>query len=263
MLLRLPMNKVLIIIPAYNEEKTIGRLLERLKEPDIAGVCDVVVLNDSSSDDTVRVVSDMGIRVISYVYHLGYGSGLQLGYRYAYDHGYDYVIQMDADGQHDACNIPEIYRALTVEDENGVRPDLVLGSRFINGWKDYPTSFIKRKAYRLFSRLIRIGTGMKISDPTTGLQGLSRDAFSYYMGYGHFDDRYPDANMIMQMLLLGFKVIEIPAVMHIRESGKSMHSGLKPLMYMLRMSFSIASVWIRIRLFKEKKDITATDQLWD
>ena len=85
------MNKVLIIIPAYNEEKTIGRLLERLKEPDIAGVCDIVVLNDSSSDDTVRVVSDMGIRVISYVYHLGYGSGLQLGYRYAYDHGYEYL----------------------------------------------------------------------------------------------------------------------------------------------------------------------------
>ncbi|MBP1585435.1 MAG: glycosyltransferase family 2 protein [Lachnospiraceae bacterium] len=259
----MPMNKVLIIIPAYNEENNIGKLLERLREPDIAGVSDVVVINDSSQDDTEQVVKDLGVRVITHVYHLGYGSGLQLGYRYAYDHGYEYVIQMDADGQHDPCNIPEIYNALTSEDDHGDKPDLVLGSRFIGGWGDYPTSFLKRKAYRLFSRLIRTFTGRKITDPTTGLQGLSREAFSYYMQYGHFDDKYPDANMIMQMLLLGFRVVEIPAVMHARKSGKSMHSGLKPLMYMIRMSFSIASVWIRIKFFKEKKDISPSEQLWD
>ena len=247
------MNKALIIIPAYNEEKTIGKLLERLKESDISGIADVVVMNDSSKDDTGLVVREMGIGVIDHVYHLGYGSGLQLGYRYAYEHGYEYVIQMDADGQHDACNVPEIYRALTTVGDSGLAPDLVLGSRFMNGWKDYPTSTVKRNAYRLFRLLIRLGTGKRITDPTTGLQGLSREAFSYYMQYGHFDDRYPDANMIMQMLLLGFNVEEIPALMHPRKSGKSMHSGLTPFMYMFRMSASIIAVWIRIRLLKESR----------
>jgi glycosyltransferase involved in cell wall biosynthesis len=247
------MNKVLIIIPAYNEEKTIGKLLERLKEPDISGIADVIVMNDSSKDETGQVVRDMGIDVIDHVYHLGYGSGLQLGYRYAYEHGYEYVIQMDADGQHDACNVKEIYRALTTAGESGALPDLVLGSRFTGGLKTYPASLIKRNAYRLFSLLIRLGTGRKITDPTTGLQGLSRDAYSYYMQYGHFDDKYPDANMIMQMLLLGFNVVEIPAVMHPRKNGKSMHSGFAPFMYMFRMSASIIAVWIRIRLFKESR----------
>ena len=89
-----------------------------------------------------------------------------------------------------------------------------------------------------------------MADPTTGLQGLSYRAFLFYSQYNHFDDKYPDANMIMQMLLLGFNVTEIPAVMHARTEGVSMHSGLKPVIYMFRMVFSIIAVWVRIRVYK-------------
>ena len=105
-------------------------------------------------------------------------------------------------------------------------------------------------AWGLFRFLIKLSTGKKITDPTTGLQGLSHRAFSYYAGYGHFDDKYPDANMIMQMLLLGFQIEEVPALMHPRTAGKSMHSGLKPVVYMLRMMFSMLAVWLRIKLFR-------------
>lgn len=91
--------------------------------------------------------------------------------------------------------------------------------------------------------------GRKIQDPTTGLQGLSRRAFCFYAGFNHFDDKYPDANMIMQMLLLGFCVEEMPAVMHARTEGVSMHSGIKPVIYMFRMLFSIIAVWVRVKLF--------------
>jgi hypothetical protein len=98
--------------------------------------------------------------------------------------------------------------------------------------------------------MIRIGTGKKIQDPTTGLQGLSRRAFGFYSRYNHFDDRYPDANMIMNMLLLGFRVVEVPSVMHSRTEGVSMHSGLKPVVYMFRMVFSIVAVWIRVKILK-------------
>ena len=87
-------------------------------------------------------------------------------------------------------------------------------------------------------------------DPTTGLQGLSKRAIAFYGGYNHFDDKYPDANMIMQMILLGYRVVEIPAVMHARTEGVSMHSGLKPILYMLRMMFSIIAVWVRIKVYK-------------
>ena len=81
-------------------------------------------------------------------------------------------------------------------------------------------------AFVLFRKMLYLATGRKIADPTTGLQGLSRKAVLYYSKYNHFDDKYPDTNMITQMLLLDFKVVEIPAVMHARTSGKSMHSGL-------------------------------------
>ena len=93
-------------------------------------------------------------------------------------------------------------------------------------------------------------TGRHIADPTTGLQGLSREAFLFYSEYNHFDDKYPDANMLMQMLLLGYCVKEIPAVMHTRDTGKSMHSGLRPAWYMLRMLFSMLAVVFRVKILR-------------
>lgn len=244
-----PKKELLIIIPAYNEEKTICSLLERLEQPEISDKADILVMNDASKDNTEKVVKDRGHAVVTHVYNLGYGSGLQVGYKYAAERQYRYVIQMDADGQHDACNVETILHCLKTADENGRYPDIVLGSRFVEGSVVYPVSFVKKIAYVLFRWLIKLGTGRRIMDPTTGLQGLSRRAFCFYAGYNHFDDKYPDANMIMQMLLLGFRVEEIPALMHTRTEGVSMHSGLKPIIYMFRMMFSIIAVWIRMRLF--------------
>ena len=183
-------------------------------------------------------------------FNLGYGSGLQVGYKYALRRGYKYVIQMDADGQHDACNVTTIFNALITADEQGKCPDIVIGSRFMEGSTTFPISTVKKIAISLFRFLIKLGTGKKILDPTSGLQGLSRRAVAFYSGYGRFDDKYPDANMIMQMLMLGFRVTEIPAVMHARTEGVSMHSGLKPIKYMFRMMFSIIAVWIRIKIYK-------------
>lgn len=243
-------KEVLIIIPAYNEGKTIGALMEQLAKPEIAAFADVLVMNDASKDDTVKVVRAYGHEVVSHVYNLGYGSGLQVGYKYACRRDYKYVIQMDADGQHDVSNVMNLYERLKTPDENGNCPDIVLGSRFLPGSVSFPVSFLKKIAFVLFRSIIKLATGKKIMDPTTGLQGLSHRAVSFYAGFGHFDDRYPDANMIMQMLLLGFGVVEIPAVMYARTEGVSMHSGLKPIIYMFRMMFSIIAVWLRIKFYK-------------
>lgn len=243
-------KEVLIIVPAYNEEKNIGAFLEKLEQPEIAEIADVLVMNDASTDKTAQIVRDRNHTVISHVFNLGYGCGLQIGYKYAERKGYRYVIQVDADGQHDACNISTIYQKLKTADENGEYPDIVLGSRFMEGSVSFPVSGVKKFAMAIFKMLIRIGSGKKITDPTTGLQGLSYRAFSYYAGYGHFDDKYPDANMIMQMVLLGFRVAEVPAVMHARTEGVSMHSGLKPIKYMFRMMYSIIAVWVKIRIYK-------------
>ncbi len=240
---------LLIIIPAYNEEKNIGGFLETLNRTKAVAEADVLVINDASTDRTAKIAEDMGCTVVTNIYNLGYGSGLQIGYKYAVKHDYDYVIQMDADGQHDACNADLLFEKLQGSDDAGKRPDIVLGSRFLRESITYPVSLLRKVGGKVFQFLIRLGTGHKITDPTTGLQGLSRRAFTFYAGFNRFDDQYPDANMLMQMLLLGFRVEEVPAVMHPRTEGVSMHSGLKPVLYMFRMTFSIIAVWVRIRLF--------------
>lgn len=241
---------LLIIMPAYNEEKNIVPVLEKLERPEIAEIADVLVMNDASSDSTSWVVKFHGHTLVTHVFNLGYGSALQLGYKYAIRRDYKYVIQMDADGQHDICNIPKLYERLKTADADGRYPDIVLGSRFMKESAAYPVSLVRKVAYAWFRQMIRAFTGRKIADPTTGLQGLSRKAVLYYSKYKHFDDRYPDANMIIQMILLGFRIDEIPAVMHARTEGKSMHAGLKPIVYMFRMTFSILAVVFRVKVLK-------------
>lgn len=243
-------KELLIIMPAYNEEKNITRVLEQLEIPEIMDIADILVMNDASSDATNWIVKEHQHELVTHVFNLGYGSGLQLGYKYAIRRKYSYVIQMDADGQHDVCNIPVIYSKLKQKALDGRCPDLVLGSRFMEGSGQYPVSFVRRFAFMLFRSMIRLAAGEKITDPTTGLQGLSRKAVLYYSKYKHFDDKYPDANMVIQMLLLGFKLEEVPAVMHERDTGVSMHSGIKPVVYMFRMVLSILAVIYRVKVLK-------------
>lgn len=243
-------KEVLVIIPAYNEAANIGKVLDQLEKPEISEIADILVMNDASVDNTNWLVKARGHAVITHVFNLGYGSGIQLGYKYAVRRDYKYVIQMDADGQHDVCNIPVIYDRLRQKDEDGRYPDIVLGSRFMNGSADFSVSIAKKIAFHLFRFMIEVAAGRKIADPTTGLQGLSRKAVLYYSKYNHFDDKYPDTNMIMQMILLKFKVVEVPTVMHPRTAGASMHSGLKPIWYMLRMFFSVLAVVFRYKVLK-------------
>lgn len=258
-------KEVLVIIPAYNEERNIKKVLEDLEQPQIQQFADVLVMNDASADETNWIVkrSKAPHKLVTHVFNLGYGSALQLGYKYAIRRGYRYVIQMDADGQHDVCNIPKIYSALKEADEDGRTPDIVLCSRYMRASSGYKTSLLKRIANRFFCWLLHVTAGQQVTDPTTGLQGLNWEAVLYYSKYNHFDDKYPDANMVLQMILLGYQVREIPAVMHPRVTGKSMHSGLKPIIYMFRMFFSTMAVYVRIHVLKLDAGGKNNDELYE
>lgn len=245
-------HDLLIIIPAYNEEACISEFLEQIEVPEITKIADILVINDGSSDGTGHIVRAHGHALINHVYNMGYGAALLSGYRYAVRRRYKYVIQIDSDGQHDPCNILSIYQRLRESGEDGEGPDIVLGSRFLEGGQSFPISWLKRGTIIAFRKLIRLVTGKTITDPTTGLQGLSIRALLYYSVYSHFDDKYPDTNMLLQMILLGYQVEEIPAVMHPRETGVGMHTGLKPAIYMAHMSFSICAVLLRLLVMKPK-----------
>lgn len=241
---------LLIILPVRNEEKNISKVLELLSQPQIRKIADVLCINDASTDASSQIIDCYPCMQITNVYGLGYGSALQLGYKYAVRNHYRYVIQMDGDGQHDPCNVPLLYKRLQAKDSDGKTPDIVLASRFMEGSSKFRVSMWKRFAFSLFRAMIRAATGRRIADPTTGLQGLNRKAFMYYSKYNNFDFQYPDANMVMQMLLLGFQVDEMPAVMHARTDGKSMHSGLEPVGYMMRMILCVLAVVFRIKVLR-------------
>lgn len=235
-------KEVLIIIPAYNEEASIAKFLSKLLADESHAYADILVINDASTDNTLSIIQDLKIPVISHPYNLGYGTALQTGYKYAVANGYQYVIQIDSDGQHDVCNIKRIYEVLTSKEN----PDLVIGSRFLKGSQSFPISLTKKIAIAFFCMVIRLTSRQVITDPTSGLQGLSRNVFAYYARFGNFDNSYPDANMLVQMTLLGYTVQECPAIMHRREAGKSMHFGIiEPILYMFIMVFSTLNVFIR------------------
>lgn len=249
-------KELLVIMPAHNEEQNIRKVLEQLEKQKVLQIADILVIDDASSDATSQAAKEHECVLISNIFWMGYGSSLQLGYRYAVKEQYKYVIQMDADGQHDVCNIPLLYRKLRERDADGRTPDIVLGSRFMERNSEFQMISLKRVAYAWFRLIIRALTGRKIADPTTGLQGLSRNAFFYYSEEGHFDDRYPDANMIIQMLLLNFRVVQLPAVMHARTEGQSMHRGMKEAWYMCRMLFDIPAIVFRIKGLKADAEVS-------
>lgn len=247
------MNKLLVVVPAFNEEKNLDNLFVKLCKPEIRSFADILVINDASSDQTGVIASSYDVFLITHVFNLGYGSALQVGYKYAVKHNYEYVIQLDADGQHCVDNIAHIYQCLSIPDSEGNIPDIVIGSRFLEGSKSFNISFIKKLSIAWFSWLIKRVTGKVIKDPTSGLQGLNRRAFKYYSEFGNFDFYYPDANMIIQMLLLGYNIKETKSTMYQRTEGISMHSGLmKQLVYMMIMPLSIWNVVIRVKKGMQK-----------
>ena len=242
-------KQLLIMIPAYNEAESIGVVLNKMHEAGINEIGDILVINDGSQDNTEEVVREFKVTIINQVSNMGYGSALQVGYKYAERKGYEYVIQIDADGQHDICNIKMIFDCLINKEHRFTEtPDIIIGSRFLSDSGTMKVSKIKQFAITFFRLVIKIFTKNNITDPTSGLQGLSRRAFTYYSGYGNFDYKYPDINMIIQMIMLGYNIKEIPAVMHERKTGQGMHSGIiKPIKYMMLISLSTLSIILRNR----------------
>ncbi len=242
-------KQLLIIIPVYNEEESIGKLIEELKREHIDDIGDILVINDGSTDNTKDIVKHHNIDILNKPINMGYGSTLQLGYKYASRNAYKYIIQMDGDGQHDVSNINIIYDLLKKKDCESERcPDIVIGSRFLGEKNEMHVSWLKMSAILFFKQIIKLFTNKDITDPTSGLQGLNKDAFDFYAIYGNFDYKYPDINMIIQMLMMGYKIEEVPAHMHSRKAGEGMHHGvLKPVFYMIIMSLSIINIIIRQR----------------
>lgn len=222
-------DKVLVVIPAYNEAENIEKVIKEIKK-DI-DYADILVINDCSKDNTEEIVKKNGIKCITNVFNMRYAWAVQTGLKYAYQNNYDYVIQMDADGQHIASEAEKLYKEAVKS-----KVDIVIGSRYLKDM-GYPCPFFRKIGTKFFSWLIKIFTHKKIADPLSGFQCLNKDVIKLYSGLGNYPE-FPDANLVIDMLLQGYEIKEVPVKMRLRETGESMHSGIwKPIKYMVRQFY--------------------------
>ena len=231
--------RTIVVIPAYNEAETIGDVIASIKK-EIKGA-DILVVNDCSSDDTELKIRSGGGSVIyiNNIHNMGYAMSIQTGIKYAKENDYDYVIQMDADGQHLAAEAKKLLDAAISK-----KADIVLGSRFKVD-TGYKSPFFRRIGTKLFEFLIKIFCNKTIKDPLTGMQVLGRRVISYYSELGAYPE-YPDAGLLIEMIMKKYKIVEVPVKMKQRKTGTSMHDGiLSPISYMIRQFYSCVIVFIK------------------
>ena len=224
-----------LVIPAYREASRVGNVVREVLRQGLG--IDVLVVDDGSPDDTASEAKAAGARVVSHPYNLGYGSALHTGYCFAVRQGYERVLQMDADGQHDAAMLPRLLAAL----EAGA--DVVLGSRYLEG-EPPPSSFARRVGTRLFATIATLWIGTRITDPTSGFQALSRRAIESVVNDG-FPEDYPDTDVLVEHHRRGLLLVEVPVHMHARKGGLSMHRGARIAYYGYKMLLTLLLLPVR------------------
>lgn len=232
------MAKILILIPAYNEGGKIARVVDGIRR--VAPECDILVVNDGSRDDTAATAAAAGATVVSHPFNMGYGVAIQTGYKYAAANGYDFLSQIDGDGQHDPAYIPRLLAPVMAGDT-----DFVIGSRFLEV-ESYEPSLPRRIGMAFFRKLVSAIIGTRITDSTSGYQAFNRRVIRYFTTEV-FPCDYPDADMLIILHRAGFSIREIPVRMYANVEGKSMHSGWKPLYYIFKMLLSISVTLLRKR----------------
>ena len=226
------MKKVLMIIPAYNEEKNIVKVAESINKGESKKYkIDYVIINDGSTDNTKQVCIDNNLNFIDLPCNLGIGGAVQTGYKYAHYNDYDVAIQFDGDGQHDASYIEKLVDYI----EKG--NNLVIGSRFVADESEFKSTFLRRVGINFLSGLIKLCTGKRVYDVTSGFRAADKDLIKYFAF--NYPTDYPEPDSLVQVVKRGYKVEEVSVKMKERQGGTSSISGFKSIYYMIKVSFAI------------------------
>ena len=221
--------KTLVIIPAYNEEGNIRNTIRDLREN--APEMDLLVVNDCSTDGTEAILQNEDVTHLNLPVNLGIGGGMQAGYRYARERGYDIAIQFDGDGQHEACYLKDLIFPLEAGEA-----DIVIGSRFIEK-EGFQSSGARRAGIGILSGLIRLLCGVRVLDVTSGMRAVNRRFICEYAE--HYAQDYPEPEAILDAGMKGAVIREVPVQMKERESGRSSISALRSVYYMIKVSLAL------------------------
>ncbi len=227
--------KSIVIIPAYNEEKSIEKTVEDIIQnaPDF----DYVIVNDCSKDDTLRICNEKGLHVLNLPINLGIGGVVQTGYRYALKNGYDFAVQFDGDGQHDARYLRQMRDHMIEHKQN-----MLIGSRYIEK-EGFQSTGLRRFGIRFFSVLIKLLTGTKITDPTSGMRMVDREVIEIYAE--SYPKDYPEPESVVAILNQGKRVGEYPVMMRERMEGVSSISPMRSVYYMIKVTLAILVEMLR------------------
>jgi glycosyltransferase involved in cell wall biosynthesis len=232
--------KLLILIPAFNEEGAVGRVVEEVRAvlPDVP----VLVVDDCSADATRALARLAGASVLPLPHHLGLGGCVQAGYRLAFELGYDYVIRVDGDGQHDPRDIPRILDALVREG-----CEMVIGSRFVNGEGEH-SGFLRSLAIVFFRAVLRPILGKTVRDPTSGFVGVNRTALALFSR--SFPLEYPEIEALVVLQRKRFRFVEVSCRMRPRRTGRTTITALKSLYYPVHV---LLGVFVNVLKFEGRR----------
>lgn len=224
-----PFESLLVLIPAFNEQAAIGPVIREIR--DIVPGVPILVVDDSSVDATIQFARDAGADVLPLPHHLGLGGAVQAGYRLAFELGYQYVIRIDGDGQHDPGYIPKIYETL-----RSCGCEMVIASRFVEGEFE-PSSFLRGMGIRFFRLVLRPILGKAVRDPTSGFVGVNREALQVFSR--SFPLEYPEIETLVVLKRKAFRFVEIPCEMRPRMAGRSTITPMKSLYYIFHVLMGV------------------------
>lgn len=231
--------KILMIIPAYNEEENILNTVNDIKNYKKIDL-DYVVINDGSCDNTRKILVDNDINFIDLSNNLGIGAAVQTGYKYAYYNDYDIAIQFDGDGQHDINYVDKLVETISKD-----KCDMVIGSRFVGDDSKFKSTRIRRVGIKLLSYLIRLFTGKSIKDMTSGYRAVNKKIIEKFALDYVFE--YPEPITNLQVVKDGCNVKEISVSMKERKFGKSFVNPYTSIYYMINVMFYMFMIGINIR----------------
>jgi len=222
-------GKILIVIPAFNEERSLEKVVGEVQA--YFPPAEVLVVNDGSSDLTSEKAKACGVMVLDLPFNLGIGGAMQAGYKYAYEKDYDIVVQVDGDGQHDPKEIPKLLQSLKEK-----QVDMVIGSRFITH-SAYKISIMRRLGSYILSGVISCLIKQKITDPTAGFRAANRKAIRLFAFY--YPQDYPEPEVLVLLSKSGLKIAEVLVKMKQRYSGESSITKIRSIYYMVKVLLAI------------------------
>lgn len=228
-------RRVLVIIPAFNEEPNLPGIVGRIRQ--FAGV-DVIVINDGSEDATSAVAREAGANVIDLPFNLGIGGAVQTGYLFAYKNNYDVAIQVDADGQHNPEDLLQIIGPVLRGEA-----DMVLGSRYV-AKTGYKTPFARKMGMVVFSAVVSLITRQPLKDTTSGYRAVSKRVIKFFVN--NYPTDYPEVEALVLLKKSGFSIKEVPVTMAPREYGRSSITPIRSVYYMIKVLLAIFMNLLRV-----------------